>query len=139
MRMFLDLGRYSRFLFVFALSSLLTSSAVHATEPVSERYKGLQVNGEAPVLVNLLKQADETIDIEIYEMGDLEVRSALRDALSRGVRIRVVKEPKPIGSKCDEMSPPNERDNADCADKKLLVDQIRKGGGIYVPFSKTEL
>ncbi len=121
------------------LLAFLSQSFVYGGEPSPERYKGLQVNGEAPVLVDLLKQANETIDIEIYEMGDLEVRAALRDALMRKVRIRVVKEPKPIGAKCDEMSPPNERDNADCADKKLLVDQILKGGGTYVPFNKEQL
>lgn len=130
--------RSSRFLALVIWGALVQSSAF-AGEPSSERYKGLQVNGEAPVLVTFLNEARKTIDIEIYEMGDLEVRAALREAIARNVRIRVIKEPKPLGSHCDEMAPPAERDNADCADKKLLVDRIRQAGGEFIPFVKSEL
>ena len=77
-------------------------------------------------------------------MGDSAVRAAIRQALKRGVRVRIVKEPDPVGGACRvfdasgaTLSDPGAA--ADCADEKRLVRQVRAAGGAYVPFKKDQL
>ena len=81
-------------------------------------------------------------------MEDAEVRAAIRDALARGVRVRVVKEPKPIGETCDPfvemIAKPrkkkmSEKRASECNDQRALVREIRAKGGAYVPFAKKSL
>src|SRR5262245_16844664 len=81
----------------FLLWTLLTSASFAAENPSPGAY----VNAEGGPLLPLLQNAQEKIDIEIYTMTDQKVRSLLRSALRRGVKIRILKEPKPLGQKCD--------------------------------------
>ena len=87
----------------------------------------------------LVDSAEKALDVEIYEMMDLDFRDSLRRALKRGVLIRIIKEPAPIGEKCKMMNSISSRDNPDCQDQKDLVAEIRGAGGTVAAFNKSEL
>ncbi|MCX5787711.1 MAG: phosphatidylserine/phosphatidylglycerophosphate/cardiolipin synthase family protein [Elusimicrobia bacterium] len=105
---------------------------------------GFYNNSEGSPILSLIGGTQATLDIEIYQMGDSAVRAAIRQALKRGVRVRIVKEPDPVGGACRvfdasgaTLSDPGAA--ADCADEKRLVRQVRAAGGAYVPFKKDQL
>ena len=100
--------------------------------------EGVCVNAEGSPLLPLLQNATNSIDIEIYTMKDPTVRTLLRSAISRGVTIRVVKEPKPVGESCNVFAT-TQSSTADCADQQSLVSEIRAAGGTYEPFNKANL
>lgn len=100
---------------------------------------GFYDNSQATPIFTMLNGAKATIDIEIYEMADADVRAAIRDAVARKVKVRVVKEPEPINSSCDVFAPIKPEDDPECADQKKLKDEIVSSGGGYVPFNKAKL
>ena len=108
---------------------------------------GAYVNEDGGPLIPLLTNAKSRIDIEIYTMTSKTVRQLLRDALQRGVKVRIVKDPNPLGSKCDVFGSPAAGDSkvtidstdaaaADCADQQQLVADVRAAGGTFMPFDK---
>ncbi|MDR3608806.1 MAG: phospholipase D-like domain-containing protein [Oligoflexia bacterium] len=95
-------------------------------------------------MADLLNQATTSIDMEIYEMDDPTVIAALRGALSRGVTVHIVKEPKPVGAACkvfdsESDDPGSNGDAAACDDQRQLVADVNQAGGKYVPFAKDSL
>ena len=94
-------------------------------------------------------------------MDDPQVIAAIRSAISRGVVVNVVKEPKPVGASCrvfesrsansqtPEVFPGPEifasgdllarSGAASCEDQKQLVKDVNQSGGHYVAFQKPEL
>jgi len=99
---------------------------------------GVYLNSEgSPLLPILGYDKLKTLDIEIYTMGDPNVRSLLRAALDRKVKIRIVKEPKPLGETCDTFGTTSA--DADCADQQKLVKDIQDAGGSFVPYNKQAL
>jgi len=103
---------------------------------------GFHDNTADQPVVKALSLAAKSIDIEIYEMSDPDVRAALRAALARPepLRVRVIKDPDPLGEACRYFEPVSDRDGADCRDQKALVEQVRASrGGAFVPFNKAEL
>ena len=64
-----------------------------------EQVKVHQMPGatSAPIL-NAINSAKKTIDLEIYQVGDRGVIDALKAAAGRGVKVRVMLEPKTVGS-----------------------------------------
>lgn len=133
--------RISKAVFGVFLATLTLTHSVHARETRSSASRaavlGFHDNAVSPPLVPLLNQAARTIDIEIYEMEDEGVRTALRSALARGVTIRVVQEPDSMGEHCEVFASQRPRDAAACLDMKQLVDEVRHHGGAYEPFNKT--
>ncbi|MBC7693257.1 MAG: phosphatidylserine/phosphatidylglycerophosphate/cardiolipin synthase family protein [Methylotenera sp.] len=103
--------------------------------------RGLYVNGVETPTFAFLKTAKSSIDIEIYEMNDRDFRAQLREALDRGVHVRVVKDPNPVGEKCKFFDVVDEaKDDEDCQDLKSLVTEIKESPeGAFVPFNKAEL
>lgn len=112
-------------------------------------YVGIYNNADYTPLIDLINAAKESIDIEIYEMNDEDFMSALHEALDRGVQVRVVKDPSPVGSRCDLFNsspgsnlPPDEEPTNDknCAAQKKLANEIRNApGSFFLPFVKDEL
>ncbi|MFH1549018.1 MAG: phospholipase D-like domain-containing protein [Planctomycetota bacterium] len=103
---------------------------------------GFRHNPEDNPVFQALSLANESIDIEIYEMADLDIRAALRNAINRKppIRVRVVKEPNPVGEPCRYFEPAAYKDTEDCKDQKNLVAEIRASPeGEFVPFNKKEL
>jgi cardiolipin synthase A/B len=107
---------------------------------------GAYVNADGGPLLPLLANAHQKIDIEIYTMNDLRVRALLREALQRGVKIRIVKDGNPLGSKCDlfgngglSVEGDSSTEALDCKDQQKLVQEVRAAGGIFMPFDKAAL
>lgn len=100
---------------------------------------GLYSNPDAPAVADFISSATSSVDIEIYEMSDLGVREALRRALKNKIRVRIIKEPRPVGQKCDPFAARASRDNPDCVDQKKLFKEIQQAGGKTVPFNKEQL
>lgn len=118
------------------LGLLLVSSAQAAQTPMPG--PGIYLNSDGAPIIPMIVNAQRSIDIEIYTMDDPGVRTLLRNALKRGVQVRIIKEPSPEGASCKVFDPPG-ADNADCADQKNLVSQVRAAGGTYEPYNKQNL
>ena len=126
----------------FVLAGWLTSIGAYAAPPMGALpAQGVYVNAQGSPLLPLLENARSAIDIEIYTMADTTVRTLIRQALSRGVKVRILKDPNPLGDKCalfaDEST--ETAATADCADEKQLVADVRAAGGLFEPFNKKEL
>ena len=109
------------------------------TGSVSE---GFYNNADGSPVLNLLDsatQSTDSIDIEIYTMQDPAVRASLRQALARGVRVRIIQEPSPLGTSCRVFS--GSGGNADCIDMQNLVSEVnnQKNGSKYIPFNTSAL
>lgn len=105
------------------------------------RKLGLFNNAEKPVVLNLIREAKKTIDIEIYEMKDEDFRDLLLEKLNRGVKVRIIKEPSPVGDSCDEKAadyvlPANPKKHLGCLEEKKYTQEFIARGGKYVYFSK---
>lgn len=132
------------------LAALLSAQA-QAGLPMNQMPSvGVYVNQDGGPLLPLLQNARQKIDIEIYTMKDVKVRALLRAALQRGVKVRIVKDPNPLGERCDvfgnssvagtgSIDNTGNADAADCADQQKLVSDVRGAGGEYVPFNKSAL
>jgi cardiolipin synthase len=99
---------------------------------------GFHINDEYMPLVDMIDAAASSVDIEIYEMFDGGVIGALYRALSRGVTVRVVSEPQPVGEACQVFEPESQGDASKCVNAKQLLAAIREQGGSYVPFAKDQ-
>ncbi len=100
---------------------------------------GFYNNADGSPLLDVIHGAKETLDIEIYEMSDEDVKYFLRNAMARNVRVRVIKDPAPLGNPCKIFSPIESEDEKKCRDEKALKQEILDHGGSYVPFNKIEL
>jgi cardiolipin synthase len=128
---------------IFALLGILATAA-HAQLPMDvPPAAGVYVNSEGAPLLPLLKNARDSIDIEIYTMGDKTVRTLLREAISRGVKVRIIKDPNPLGERCNLFAADTglsaDASASDCADQRKLVADVRAAGGSFEPFNKKAL
>ena len=65
-------------------------------------------------ILAFIQEAKKKLDIEIYEMRDESVKEAVFAAMQRGVVVRIVAEPDPVGNGCDAFSQFNPTNNAEC-------------------------
>lgn len=121
-----------RIAFVFAIFSTQVWATAQA-EGTEKFYENASSNN---ALLNLLRNTKKSLDIEIYQMDDQDVHAALRAAVSRGVKLRIIQEPKPAGGGCLVFTPASIADNPGCATNKKLVADLRKAGAVYIPFEK---
>jgi phosphatidylserine/phosphatidylglycerophosphate/cardiolipin synthase-like enzyme len=118
---------------------MVISALAHAAPPMDVLpAQGVYVNAQGSPLLPLLQNARNAIDIEIYTMGDKTVRRLIREALARGVKVRILKDPNPLGDSCDLFSGAASS-SADCADQQKLVSDVRAAGSIFEPFNKQAL
>jgi cardiolipin synthase len=96
-------------------------------------------NASGSPLITVIQTATKTIDIEIYEMNDPQVQAALKAAVNKGVRVRIIQEEKPVGASCKVFNPASTADNDSCKAQKNLAAFIRSKGGTYVPFAYKQL
>ena len=114
------------------LVALLSSSVSFSQDQFYENATG------TPIL-DVLKGARSSIDIETYEMDDPAVDQALRSALDRGVKVNVVQESAPVGASCHVFggsTAPSSQTPA-CLRQQDLVSYVKSHGGQYEPFSKS--
>ena len=93
-------------------------------------------------LLQMISGAQKSLAIEIYTMGDKDVRAAIRTALAKGIQVRIVKDPTPLGETCFLFSATTAKDSEDCKDQQALVREVQATadhGGAYVPFNKSVL
>ena len=118
-------------------------------------------------VVDLIDQTRKTLEIEIYEMDDPKVIASIRKALKRGVKVRIIKEPKPVGATCSVFEPigssqkepigssqnepisssissllesPHSNQGSTCEEQKQLVADVNATpGSQYLPFKKPDL
>lgn len=105
---------------------------------------GIYSNADAPAIVQAIDTAQKTVDIEIYEMQDAEVLSAIQRALDRKVRVRVVKDPSPVAQTCNPFLKKGARGSKKQRTPKCLLEwktaqEITKSGGQFVAFNKEQL
>jgi phosphatidylserine/phosphatidylglycerophosphate/cardiolipin synthase-like enzyme len=80
----------------------LVCAPSYAALPIDQTPRsGAYVNSEGSPLLPLLHNARGKIDIEIYTIKDKTVRTLLRDALKRGVNVRIVKDASVLGETCN--------------------------------------
>lgn len=109
-----------------------TSLSLHLAE-------GLYENSRNPILYDLIRNAQSSIDIEIYEMNDPEVRQLLTEAINRSVKIRILKDPTPMGSNCSLFSRISAEDSEECVSQKKFLANVRSSGNIFEAFNKDVL
>lgn len=110
-----------------------------SSNPGEAPAEGVYLNSSGSPLLPLLQSATQSIDIEIYTMSDTTVRSLLRSALARGVKVRILKDPHPDGQTCDPFGAASPDTSSDCADQQKLVSDVRAAGGLFEPFDKQTL
>lgn len=128
-----------------ALFATLTHTAAEAKLPNPPT--GASNNDSTTVqnspLLSIIQSAQKTIDIEIYQMENALFIQSLRDALSRHVKIRIIKEPAPLGDKCKLFKTLTPAEEAlldpSCLDQMKLKKEIMAAGGTFIPFNKLEL
>lgn len=106
--------------------------------------EGFYNNADGSPVLDLIRGARQSLEIEFYQMTDPDVIGAISDALKRGVRVRVVKEPAPVADSCKVFEPRNDSEeslsgDASCAVQRQLRSEILAKGGAYVPFTKATL
>lgn len=101
--------------------------------------QGLFVNSDRVVAYELVQNATQTLDIEIYEMKDPKFRRLLLEALTRKVAVRIVKDSGTVGDGCNELSPITQEDPEDCRAEKAYVAELIERGATYRWFNKKQL
>ena len=89
--------------------------------------------------LELIKNARSSIDLEIYTFTDPMIRNELLAAQGRGVQVRIIQEPNPVGTVCRLFEPLSSRDPEACISAKTFLNEIRARGGVYSEFNKTNL
>jgi phosphatidylserine/phosphatidylglycerophosphate/cardiolipin synthase-like enzyme len=102
---------------------------------------GLYNNEDGSPLISLVQSAKKTIDIEIYQMENAAFIESLRDALKRKVKVRIVKDPTPLGETCKLFPAPTDvvPTDAACVNQHQLKAEIIAAGGAFVAFNKPQL
>ncbi|HTL13151.1 MAG TPA: phospholipase D-like domain-containing protein [Bdellovibrionota bacterium] len=103
-------------------------------------------SGTGHPILGMIQHASASIDLEIYSMNDPRVDTAIRAAVKRGVEVRIIQEPHPVGSTCSIFDPAKHRKKddpgtpdpeiLDCQRGHALVEYVNAHGGQYVPFPK---
>jgi len=129
----------------FIASVIISLGAVGCSQPInltqvsstqlSMLEEGIYDNATESPLLDLIAGARESIDIEIYEIGDPDVRAGLVDAAARGVGVRMVMEPSPVGVGCNVLADDGEP-NAGCERRRAVVAEFRAAGIEMYPFER---
>jgi phosphatidylserine/phosphatidylglycerophosphate/cardiolipin synthase-like enzyme len=87
--------------------------------------------------LSLIQGASSSLDIEIYTMNDPLIHQAILDAEDRGVKVRIIQEPAPVGAACKIFNEASSKDPAGCDDLRSFVSEVQSKGGEYVPYNKS--
>jgi cardiolipin synthase A/B len=104
------------------------------------------VNGEQNPALNLVQSAKDSIDIEIYEMTDTAFLSAVLEAIKRGVKLRILKDPNPVPdgggaaeTGCEWFSADTSHDDNRCEAQRQFLASARSLGAQIVAWDKAQL
>jgi len=118
---------------VIFLAGLFAGSISTAVGQVLDQ---LYDNQKSAPHLELINGAKSSIDIEIYSMKNSKFLNALKSAIKRGVKVRIVQEPRPVSDPCLVFNRITAGDDAKCVEQKSFVAFVRKNQGKYVPFDK---
>lgn len=122
----------------FSLERRSLNFATRNGDPILPLLIGPFSNEQSAPVERFLGLARRTIDVEIYMMNDRAVRQALRAALARRVRVRVVQDPRPLTARpCDPWKSDGRKTL--CRDAQALVREVIAAGGRYEKFNKATL
>ena len=121
--MMLQIKRFS-----FALSFFLSAQFSYAVD--------FYDNSIHAPHIGLIQSARSQIDIETYTMADPLILQAISTAQDRGVKVRIVQEPSPVGVSCKVFGSNTGNDPAGCSDLRNFVARVISKGGEYVPYNK---
>jgi cardiolipin synthase len=124
---------------LLSLSVLVYSLSFSQIHAVFAQTDFLYDNSEGSPLLPVIEKAQKSIDIEIYEMENLNVLEALQKAVKRGVKLRVVKDGTPVNAECLVFNEPSDTDDENCQAQKKFVKWVQTNQGVYVPFNKKTL
>lgn len=127
---------FSALLLIASALPLHPARAQLVAPGLSSKIQALYENSTELPTIRFVNSAAKSIDIEIYTMEDPQFRAALRAALQRHVRIRVIKEPTPVGNGNCLYFGTQPAETPDCTDQKKLMGEIVHAGGVVVPFNK---
>jgi len=86
---------------------------------------GLFENSEQLNLPSFISKAKKTIEIEIYELGDDAVVNAIKEAINRKVRVRIVVESSPVGKKACWLQDSIDPKQPSCKELKELETSLK--------------
>ena len=86
-------------------------------------------------VISFIQSANKTLDVEIYTMKDTNVIAALKDAMGRGVKLRIIQTPTPVLDACPVFKPSDVSTPADCLALRQFVTYVNAHHGVYIPFS----
>ncbi|MFK7827462.1 MAG: phosphatidylserine/phosphatidylglycerophosphate/cardiolipin synthase family protein [Oligoflexales bacterium] len=81
---------------------------------------------EANRLQEFITQAQSSLDIEIYELRSESVKESIFLALKKGVQVRILAEPDPVGNGCDAFSRFNITNNEHCEESYQFTKEFEK-------------
>lgn len=81
---------------------------------------------EAVQLEKFILEARSKVDIEIYEMRSDRVKDAVITALKKGVQVRILAEPDPVGNGCDAFSRYHTTNNEHCEESYHFTTEFKK-------------
>lgn len=114
--------------FIWTIQSLIISSyaSIELFDNAGQFYSSTQKKqGDMEMIhLQLLKNAKESIYIEIYEMRNKEFQEEIFRALERGVLVNMVIEPDPVGNACDALSAKEKNDNPRCEISQNFIDRF---------------
>ena len=124
---------FGKLLAIFASISILSQAAFAGRGPVYDR---IYDNAKGSPYLEMINRAQISIDIEIYSMKDTNIFSALKQAQNRGVKLRIVQEPRPVADPCHIFEAATSADEPKCREQKNFLRFVQTHGGQYVPFDK---
>ena len=80
---------------------------------------------EANRLEEFISEAKSKIDIEIYELRSERIQELIFSALERGVQVRILAEPDPVGNGCDAFSRFNMTNNEHCEESYNFTKKFK--------------
>ena len=113
----------------------MSTIANHAMAAPATSVDQLFENSVTSPVVSLINDSEKSIDIEIYTMKDLGVIKALKAAITRKVKLRIIQTDNMLDP-CRVFDPVTSGEDATCVTLKKFVPYVNKAGGTYVPFNK---
>ena len=81
---------------------------------------------EVSQLEDFILEANSSLDIEIYELRSDRIKQAVFLALKKGVQVRILAEPDPVGNGCDAFSRFSLTSNQHCEESYRFTEEFNR-------------
>jgi cardiolipin synthase len=120
---------------LIALMSKVGSLSAQAERKPVDATRLYENASDGSPIVSLIEHAKKSIDVEIYTMKDLTVINALKAAMGRGVKIRIIQTPNPVADSCPVFKVSDSATSSECVELRTFVTYVKAHGGQYESFS----